>query len=84
MLLIVGVALIFGDGQKKEFSGFAALPIYYFIYAYFYIHAFPVKALKTIELGREAKLGKYAGGMALMLVWPLGIWFLQPRVNKIK
>lgn len=83
VLLIVGVALVFGDGQPYEFSGLAALPFYYVIFAYLYVYAFPVKELKSIELGREAKIGEYAGDLVLMLVWPIGIWFIQPRINKV-
>ena len=83
VLLIVGAALVFGDGQHYEFSGLAALPFYYVIFAYLYVYAFPVKELKSIELGREAKLGEYAGDMVLMLIWPIGIWFIQPRINKV-
>lgn len=43
VLLIVGIALVFGDGQHYEFSGLAALPIYYVMFAYLHIYAFPVK-----------------------------------------
>ncbi len=83
VLLIVGVALVFGDGQHYVFSGLAALPFYYVIFAYLYVYAFPVKELKSIELGREAKIGEYAGDVVLMLMWPIGIWFIQPRINKV-
>ncbi|TPE44608.1 hypothetical protein [Pontibacter mangrovi] len=83
VLLIVGIALAFGDGQHYEFSGLAALPIYYVMFAYLHIYAFPVKELKSIELGREVKLGEYAGDVVLMLIWPVGIWFIQPRINKV-
>lgn len=83
VLLIVGAALVFGDGQHYEFSGLEALPIYYVIFAYLYVYAFPVKELKSIELGREAKFGEYAGDLILMLIWPIGIWFIQPRINKV-
>jgi hypothetical protein len=83
VLLIVGIALVFGDGQHYEFSGLAALPIYYVIFAYLHIYAFPVKELKSIELGREVKFREYAGDVVLMLIWPIGIWFIQPRINKV-
>ncbi|WP_114778631.1 hypothetical protein [Botryobacter ruber] len=83
ILIIVGVALAFGDGQHYEFNGFAALPIYYVIFAYLNVHAFPMKELKSIELGREAKLGEYAGDLVLLLIWPIGIWYIQPRINKL-
>ncbi|WP_162052715.1 hypothetical protein [Pontibacter pamirensis] len=83
VLLIVGVALVFGDGKHYEFSGLEALPIHFIILAYLYVAAFPVKELKSIELGREAKFGEYSKELVLMLVWwPIGIWFIQPRVNK--
>ena len=83
VLLVVGVAMAFGDGQRYEFSGLEVLPFYYFIFAYLYVYAFPVKELRCIELGRKAKLGEYAGDLVLMLMWPVGIWFIQPRINKV-
>ncbi len=44
---------------------------------------FAAKTLKSIELGRLAKFGDY--GAEFFLIWfsPIGIWILQPRLNRL-
>ena len=44
---------------------------------------FPGKTLKTLELGKEATFGQYFSYFLLMIFWPIGIWFIQPKLNKI-
>jgi hypothetical protein len=44
---------------------------------------FAAKTLKSIELGRLAKFGDYAGEFFLIWFSPLGIWILQPRLNRL-
>ncbi len=80
-LVCVTRILFYEEGYSV--SGLAALPFFYVVYAYFHIHSFPVEVLKTLELGRKAERGDYIGDFFLMLFWPIGIWFIQPRVNKI-
>lgn len=44
---------------------------------------FAAKTLKSVELGRLAKFGDY--GAEFFLIWfsPIGIWILQPRLNRL-
>jgi hypothetical protein len=49
----------------------------------FYTYYFNAKALKSVEMGREAVVGDYIGEAALFWVYPIGLWFLQPRVNRL-
>ena len=51
--------------------------------AIFYNSHFCSKTLKTIELQQKIKFGKYAIEFFLILFSFIGIWFIQPRVNKI-
>jgi hypothetical protein len=44
---------------------------------------FAAKTLKSIELGRLAKFGDYVGEFFLLWFSPVGIWILQPRLNKL-
>ena len=44
---------------------------------------FAAKTLKSIELGRLAKFGDYAGEFFLIWFSPVGIWILQPRLNRL-
>lgn len=48
-----------------------------------YCLAFTARTLKSIELARIATLNDYVGDILLFFILPIGIWFIQPRVNKI-
>jgi hypothetical protein len=56
---------------------------YFSLFAIFYDFHFCSKTLKTIELQQKIKFGKYAGEFFLIWFSFIGIWFIQPRVNKI-
>lgn len=42
---------------------------------------FAVKIMKSVELGRMAKVGDYIGDFLLVWMMPIGVWFVQPRLN---
>lgn len=44
---------------------------------------FAAKTLKSVELGRMAKFGDYAGEFFLIWFSIIGFWVLQPRLNKL-
>jgi hypothetical protein len=60
---------------------FTGVPIYLGLMVYSVL--FAAKTLKTIELGRLAKINEYA--LEAFLIWmvPLGVWFIQPRLNEL-
>ena len=60
---------------------FTGIPIY--LGLMIYIVLFAAKTLKSIELGRLAKIDEYAGEAFLIWMVPLGVWFIQPRLNKL-
>ncbi len=76
-------AMIVSDGHGMKFTGVAALPFFYLFYALFCFLSFPGKSLRTIENNRLAGVAEYIRDFFLVLFLPIGIWFLQPRVNKI-
>ncbi|MBR4841447.1 MAG: hypothetical protein IK005_13385 [Paludibacteraceae bacterium] len=41
------------------------------------------KAMRVAELQREVKVKEVLGDFFLFLFFPLGVWFLQPRVNRM-
>lgn len=41
------------------------------------------RRLKSHELGRSAILAEYIWYFVLLLVFPIGIWILQPKVNRL-
>lgn len=50
---------------------------------YLYMVWYISKSLKTVELGKEAQFSEYISTLFLLWFVPLGIWFIQPRINKI-
>jgi peptidoglycan/LPS O-acetylase OafA/YrhL len=75
--------MIISDGQGMSFSGVEALPMFYVFYAFLYYLFFPGRSLRTIENKRTADFGECIGDFFLVAFLPIGIWFLQPRINKI-
>ena len=82
-IVFYAAVMIIADGKEMTFSGLAAVPFFYVFYAFIHFLGFPAKTLKTIELKKKASLGEYIGDFFLIVFLPLGIWFLQPRINKI-
>jgi len=77
------IVMVISNGQGMVFHGIEALPGIYVFYALLNYFAFPARTLKSIELNRKATLGEYIGDFFLIVFLPIGIWFLQPRINKI-
>jgi hypothetical protein len=48
-----------------------------------YAFGFTAKALKTAERGQAVTFGEYVPELLGILIFPVGIWFIQPRVNKL-
>ena len=52
--------------------------VIYFIYKFYKV---PSKALKSLELKREAGFWEYIADTFQIFAWPLCIWWIQPRIN---
>ncbi len=44
---------------------------------------FNAKVIKSIELHRTETFGEFAGEFILIWFFPIGIWFIKPKVNKM-
>lgn len=53
------------------------------IFCLFYCLYFISKSLKAVDLQRDVTLSDYIGEFALIWFWPVGIWFIQPKINKL-
>lgn len=82
-LLAIVLAFLLTGPEGFHISGLAALPFLYVFFALFYCFAYPAKALKSIESGKDVSLGDYIGDFFLLLFFPIGVWFIQPRLNRI-
>jgi hypothetical protein len=44
---------------------------------------FIAKTIKTIELQKEVRFSDFIGEFFMIWFYPVGIWIIQPRINKI-
>lgn len=49
----------------------------------FYCLVFGAKVFKSVELRREVNLDEYLPELFQLWYFPLGVWILQPRINRI-
>jgi hypothetical protein len=77
------VVMILSEGNSASFSGATAIPFFYVSFAALHFILFPAKTLKSVELKKEAEFGDYIGDFFLIMFLPIGIWILQPRINRI-
>lgn len=60
------------------------LPLHLFsMFCIFYCLYFVSKTFKTVELQREATFSDFAGEFFLIWFYPIGIWIVQPKINKM-
>ena len=60
------------------------LPFHFFgMFCSFYMLYFVAKTFKTVELQREVKFSDFAGEFFMIWFFPIGIWILQPKINKM-
>lgn len=63
---------------------FIIFPVHLFaMFCMFYTIYFAAKTIKTIEIMMPAKFGDFAGEFFMLWFYPIGVWIIQPRVNKI-
>ena len=55
----------------------------FLLFSIVYLLYFTAKTFKTVELQREVKFSDFVGEFFLILFYPIGIWALQPKINKM-
>lgn len=76
----------FMEERMKGFAGMFSLivPLHLFsIFCMFYMLYFIAKTIKTVELQHVVKFDDFIGEFFLIWFYPIGIWFIQPKINKI-
>ena len=59
-------------------------PLHFFsMFCIFYCLYFVAKTFKTVELQREVAFSDFAGEFFMIWFFPIGIWIIQPKVNKM-
>jgi hypothetical protein len=60
------------------------IPMHLFsMFCIFYLLYFVSKTIKTTELKRTVTFSEFAGEFFMIWFFPIGIWFIQPKINKI-
>lgn len=60
------------------------VPVHLFaMFCIFYCLYFIAKTMKAVEWQRPVTFSDYAGEFFLLWFYPVGIWFIQPRINRL-
>lgn len=60
------------------------VPLHLFsMFCIFYSMYFVAKTFKTVELQQEVQFSDFAGEFFMIWFYPIGIWILQPKINKM-
>lgn len=63
---------------------FLIIPFHLFaMFCMFYSMYFTAKTLKMVELQRKVSFGDYVGEIFFLWISFIGVWIIQPRVNKL-
>lgn len=77
------ILIIVFDGEFSSNGFFGFVWVVYLMYAVVQFMFFPSRALKSVEQGSEATFGQYFRYFLLTIFWPIGIWWIQPKLNRI-
>lgn len=90
MLLITAFTAITMGGlmetSENLIGSLAAIiiPLHLFsMFCIFYSLYFVAKTFKTVELQREVNFSDFAGEFFMIWFYPIGIWIMQPKINKM-
>ncbi|PWA04218.1 hypothetical protein [Flavobacterium psychrotolerans] len=60
------------------------IPLHLFsMFCIFYSLYFVAKTYKTVELQRQVSFSDFAGEFLMIWFYPIGIWIIQPKINKM-
>ena len=87
-ILVLSLFLIPYFQSKNEWpnDGVTALIVsahLFSMFCIFYCMYFNAKALKAVEWQRKVTFSDFAGEFFLIWFFPVGIWIIQPRLNKL-
>lgn len=76
-----------GEAQSPELLPglfLIIIPLHLFsMFCIFYSLYFVAKTFKTVELQREVSFSDFAGEFFMIWFYPIGIWIIQPKINKM-
>lgn len=81
LYLVFSGLFFFGPGEQP--SGYVILMHLLAMTAIFYSLGFTAKQLVKLEQGKYVSFFSYSGSFFLFWFFPIGVWFIQPKVNKL-
>jgi hypothetical protein len=84
-IFMTGLFSSISAGEEPDLGTFALIvPLHLFsMFCIFYCLYFIAKALKTAECQKYVTFRDFAGEFFLIWFFPIGIWIIQPRINKL-
>ena len=70
-------------GSPEQLSAYIFIPHLLAMAAAFYALLFTAKQLIKLEQSEDVNFLAYSGSFFLMWFFPIGVWFLQPKVNEL-
>lgn len=71
-------------GASKPVLLALIFPLHFFaMFCLFYNFYFVSKSLAVVETGKSVSFYDYAGSFFLLWFFPVGVWFIQPRINRL-
>jgi len=71
--------------EDYPFEIFLIIPFHFVaIIAFIYLTYITAKTIKTAELGKRVKLNAFIGEFLWVWIFVIGIWVIQPRVNRLE
>ncbi|RYU83847.1 hypothetical protein [Hymenobacter persicinus] len=81
--LAFSALVILTDDRSFHGEGPMALVMLYAFFALLHGPWFLAVSLVSIEKQHDPEFGFYFGTLLCFLFWPVGVWFIQPRLNKV-
>ncbi|PJJ48834.1 hypothetical protein CLV45_4547 [Hymenobacter chitinivorans DSM 11115] len=71
------------SSTKWHGEGLGGWLFFFTAFAFLHAHWFPGSMLKATETGSRPDVSQGVKEFLLYFFWPVGVWFIQPRLNKI-
>ena len=78
--------------KSVDLSSFRELRVIFFVivpghiflaYSYFFLLRFISKAISTLENDKNVTINSYVGYLILLFFFPLGIWWINPKIKSL-
>lgn len=77
----------FGNEPNFLFAALGGIIIFFLhlltMFAIIYTMYFTAKTITSVEMKKETHFSDYIGDFFLIWFFPVGVWFIQPRINRI-